>query len=466
MRQQFLLLSLSFICFASHAQYVGIATSSPTATLDVNGRLRVRGGTPGTGKVLTSDVNGLANWSTVGIVQPNTFVFSEQAGDANLINNGYTQTGSVTINTQKDNTITTLTNRWTQASRFLEARISPVVINGAGNKFVVFGGSEGGGEQMNGGIYDPVTDSWETIPDIGDGLQRVLPMVAWCGGKLVVWGGYIGERTYTNTGRVYDPSTKSWTQMSTTNAPSARWLAAHAYNPATNSLVIWGGETYSGTSFGNGAKYNVSTNTWTTVSTTNAPSPRSLMGFATNGNGELFITCGIGNAGVITSSMHLYNINTDTWTTVQGFLTARYSTQCVWTGTQYLVWGGVVNGVNVSDGGRYDPVANAWLAFSAVFAPPSYGAKVAYGNGRFAVVGPSSSAYYRPATNTWYPIASNPSFNFGLAANNLVLFAVGGASGYNSSDRLNRDANRYFWSAQQTIYKSTVPQSLYLYRKN
>jgi hypothetical protein len=41
---------------------VGINANDPTAALDVNGQVRIRGGTPGAGKVLTSDVDGNATW--------------------------------------------------------------------------------------------------------------------------------------------------------------------------------------------------------------------------------------------------------------------------------------------------------------------------------------------------------------------------------------------------------------------
>ena len=55
------------ITLSNYAQNVGINTipsSPPTNTLDINGTLRVRGGTPGTGKVLTSDANGVGSWTT------------------------------------------------------------------------------------------------------------------------------------------------------------------------------------------------------------------------------------------------------------------------------------------------------------------------------------------------------------------------------------------------------------------
>jgi hypothetical protein len=43
---------------------VGIGSSTPSAKLEVAGQVKITGGTPGAGKVLTSDANGLASWAT------------------------------------------------------------------------------------------------------------------------------------------------------------------------------------------------------------------------------------------------------------------------------------------------------------------------------------------------------------------------------------------------------------------
>ncbi len=43
---------------------VGIGTTNPGATLEVAGLLKITGGIPGVGKVLTSDATGLASWQT------------------------------------------------------------------------------------------------------------------------------------------------------------------------------------------------------------------------------------------------------------------------------------------------------------------------------------------------------------------------------------------------------------------
>jgi hypothetical protein len=50
----------------------GIGTETPTAKLDVDGQVKIRGGSPGQGKVLTSDTGGLASWQTAsgGFVLP------------------------------------------------------------------------------------------------------------------------------------------------------------------------------------------------------------------------------------------------------------------------------------------------------------------------------------------------------------------------------------------------------------
>jgi hypothetical protein len=45
---------------------VGIGVVNPTATLEVGGQIKITGGSPGAGRVLTSDASGLASWSAAG----------------------------------------------------------------------------------------------------------------------------------------------------------------------------------------------------------------------------------------------------------------------------------------------------------------------------------------------------------------------------------------------------------------
>jgi hypothetical protein len=72
---------------------IGLGINPPTARLDVNGQVRIRGGSPGVGKVLTSDANGVAAWQPTSIPlpysgslsYPNQSVFTV----TNLATNGY-----------------------------------------------------------------------------------------------------------------------------------------------------------------------------------------------------------------------------------------------------------------------------------------------------------------------------------------------------------------------------------------
>lgn len=50
---------------ATDSGNVGIGTMSPGAKLEVAGQMKITGGSPGAGKVLTSDANGLASWQTL-----------------------------------------------------------------------------------------------------------------------------------------------------------------------------------------------------------------------------------------------------------------------------------------------------------------------------------------------------------------------------------------------------------------
>ncbi|KAA3641103.1 MAG: hypothetical protein DWP95_07430 [Proteobacteria bacterium] len=53
------------VTIAKNSGNVGIGTTSPNAKLEVNGQLKITGGTPGLNKVLTSDGSGLATWEEI-----------------------------------------------------------------------------------------------------------------------------------------------------------------------------------------------------------------------------------------------------------------------------------------------------------------------------------------------------------------------------------------------------------------
>ncbi|HZV68231.1 MAG TPA: tail fiber domain-containing protein [Saprospiraceae bacterium] len=82
---------------------VGIGTSTPGAKLDINGQVKISGGNPGNGKVLTSDATGIASWQTSasGMGGSGTINFLPKFTSSNIIGNSllFDNGSSIGINT-------------------------------------------------------------------------------------------------------------------------------------------------------------------------------------------------------------------------------------------------------------------------------------------------------------------------------------------------------------------------------
>lgn len=81
---------------------VGVGTTNPGAKLEVNGQVKITGGSPGAGKVLTSDASGLGTWQTLGPSgTPETDPLSlhitggTMSGDLNMATNNITNVGTI-----------------------------------------------------------------------------------------------------------------------------------------------------------------------------------------------------------------------------------------------------------------------------------------------------------------------------------------------------------------------------------
>src|SRR5262249_35273470 len=142
----------------------------------------------------------------------------------------------------------------------------------------------------------------------------------WSGQSMIVWGGASYSGSTGQTGGRYDPASNQWTSTSVTGAPSARIF--HSAVWTGNRMVIWGGAASGSTN--TGARYDPANDIWEPTTTLGAPEPRS---------------------------MH----------------------QAVWTGTLMLVWGGARSVAGTSPtlvtGGRYDPVADSWTPMPVGTAP-------------------------------------------------------------------------------------------------
>jgi len=248
-------------------------------------------------------------------------------------------------------------------------------------------------------------DTWTATagpPDGRDGHTAV-----WTGSEMIIWGGQYGIFSFRNTGARYNPSTNSWTTTSITNAPSARF--GHTAVWTGSKMIIWGGLDESVNATNTGARYNPMTDSWISTSTTNAPAVRYLHIAVWTGS-EMIIWGGTGAHYLNTGGK--YNPNTDSWTATSttNAPTARYGPTAVWTGSEMIVWGGTNDFTDFNTGGRYDPGTNSWTATSTTNAPAARVAHTAVWTGTEMIIWGgvdenfvelNTGGRYNPSTNSW-----------------------------------------------------------------
>ena len=144
--------------------------------------------------------------------------------------------------------------------------------------------------------------------------------------RMIVWGGDDGTNAL-NSGGVYNPATDTWTTISTTNAPagtssaSAVWTGATG-NPATaNKMIVVGGQVLqNNTTVNTGGMYDPATNSWTAISTAGAVAYEDRVPIWTGNTGDpttsyRLILYGGDNLANDPVAPSIYDPAADTWTT-------------------------------------------------------------------------------------------------------------------------------------------------------
>jgi len=294
--------------------------------------------------------------------------------------------------------------------------------------------------EVAGGCTD---DTWAATA-IGP-FKRADHTAVWTGTEMIVWGGaYTGATVYPNTGGRYNPSTDSWTVTSTANAPPGRW--GHTAIWTGNEMIIWAG-VEGQFAVNTGARYNPVTNSWRATSTTNAPVPGGGYTAVWTGS-EMIVWTGPNGGGK-------YNPNTNSWTAISNINapTLQSGHSAVWTGSEMIVWGGTVTcqiffqcGTNT--GGRYNPNTDSWTATSTANAPAGRYAHTAVWTGSEMIVWGGLVDYpffivfndggkYNPSTNSWTAISTTnaPSERTAYTAvwtgSEMIIWGGNGAGGGN-----------------------------------
>jgi hypothetical protein len=233
-----------------------------------------------------------------------------------------------------------------------------------GSEMIIWGGSTGVdtivGARYAPGSTNPGQGLW-TATSTGSGCpsERGDHATVWTGDRMIVWGGSTPPGANpTNSGALYDPESDTWVPTSTgPNCPSPRATGPNAAVWTGEKMIIWGGGGGTGCAegLGDGGLYDPRTDSWDSISATDAPAPRHLATAVWTGR-EMIVWGGSPNGGLDAyNDGGRYYPSIDTWTPIEtdNAPSPRYGHVAVWTGKEMIVWGGQNNAGSLGDGAIY-----------------------------------------------------------------------------------------------------------------
>ncbi|HKP03664.1 MAG TPA: kelch repeat-containing protein [Chthoniobacterales bacterium] len=256
-------------------------------------------------------------------------------------------------------------------------------------------------------------NTWSPLIDVP--AHRSGHTMVWTGSEMIVWGGGNYDRALA-TGDRYNPATDSWSTVSLTNAPTAR--SSHTAVWTGTEMIVWGGSGSNGLPVVSGGKYDPASDSWTPTSLSNVPTARYSHTAVWSGI-VMLVWGGFEPGGAYPNTGGRYDPITDSWSalTTTNAPAGRTRYSAVWTGSEMIIWGGQISGSgSPMIGAKYNPASDTWMTMSAVNAPANRTSHSAVWTGAEMIIwGGENGSYlndgarYDPAADTWVTLtASNP----------------------------------------------------------
>jgi N-acetylneuraminic acid mutarotase len=224
-----------------------------------------------------------------------------------------------------------------------------------GIEMIIWGGKN---SFNDGGRYNPVNDSWTRLATTAAPSARTGHSSVWTGSEMIVWGGYSASSPfYLNDGGRYNPASNTWTLVTTTSAPSGRQF--HSTVWTGSQMLLWGGND-SGRYLNDGGRYDPAVDIWTGIATNGAPAGRSGQTAAWTGS-EMIVWGGYNGPGSFNvgglNDGGRYDPASNSWSAMStnNAPTGRYNHTAIWTGSDMLIWGGIASGTYFADNWSYTP---------------------------------------------------------------------------------------------------------------
>jgi len=233
-----------------------------------------------------------------------------------------------------------------------------------------------------GGSYDPAANSWnvDSAISVGGPSPRLDHSAVWTGSEMIIWGGrssVLADAEIYGGGSAFNVAANTWTEIATPNAPGSYATYGHVAVWTGTELIVWGGS--SPQAVNSGWRYDPGTGIATAFTGANAPSARTAAHAVWTGT-EMIVWGGFDSAGSPLSDGARYNPVADTWTPlpqVAPTFAANDMTSAVWTGTEMILWNGgqteegqVRNDrIRVPTLHAYDPAEDTWRVSTSGWEP-------------------------------------------------------------------------------------------------
>jgi hypothetical protein len=234
-------------------------------------------------------------------------------------------------------------------------------------KLIVWGGwTLEQGPMADGAVLDlKRPDAWKPMSMQGAPHRREMPVVAWTGQRLLIWGGGDAEDAGApleprTDGALYDLKADRWTPMSRAGAPSGRFRPLALWTG--RELLVLGGGLGPGTGSARGATdaafYDPAADRWRPVTGVPADLPEIWPWISAwvDPHGDVLALTTFG-------AIHLYFLDTRRGALEEVSLPAelqgRIDPRFAFTGKRLLIWGGGVGSVRApearTDAWSYEP---------------------------------------------------------------------------------------------------------------
>lgn len=205
--------------------------------------------------------------------------------------------------------------------------------------------------------------------------------------RFILFGGFLTSTTTTNATWAYDYTSNTWTNITPVVGPQPRGSAAMVYDSNADRVILFGGFEGTYAALNDTWIFDYATDTWTNVTTSDHPSARGVTVMAYDAVADKAILFGgYSNTGLVADTW-AYDYGTNTWAlrNPTGSPSARSRAALVYNpvARASLLFGGVtISGLSampLNDTYTYDYTANVWVHLLPPASPPArFGAGMAY----------------------------------------------------------------------------------------